>query len=331
MRCSLNESLERRFRAPRVAVAHFCVHIFASVCFFACTSLFAFCTLIHSPTTALATFPENSEPAARILYTADTLGHIHPCQTCGDTPTGGLARRAALLKTYAATRSQPLILAGPNEFYSDGESPSPQTADSLAPALHAAFGSMPYAAVYLGPATVADWQQRSLPLHPNSLPVADQPVSRIFPAGRLTAACIFLPPGANADGSPSPDQILMAQLAAREARSKADLVIAVSPWGMQAENALTSSLGGYFHILLGGGNGIAIPGQASGELGFPGPLWIRSDRRGRAVNELAIHALPAPGTPWIEGVHFSSRLLFLDHSLPQDKTISKITAQSTGP
>ena len=319
MRCSPRGSLEIGFRASRVTVAHFCAF------------LFALCALLHPFTLCHAASPGTSEPVARILYTADTLGHIHPCQTCGETPQGGLARRAALLKTYAATRPQPLILAGPNEFYSDGESPQPHTADGLAPVLHAAFGSMPYAAVYLGPATTADWQRRNLALLPNSLPVADQPVTRVFPAGRLTTACIFLPPGANADGSPSPDQILAAQRAAGEARSTNDLVIAISPWGIQAENALAPSLGGYFHILLGGGKGIAVPGQASGESGFPGPLWLRSDRRGRAVNELAIHALPAPGTPWLEGIHFSSRLLFLDHTLPEDKTIRDLTAHSVRP
>ena len=307
MRHSLKDSLERRFRTPQFVAAYVCI------CLLPLCSLFL-------PLPALAADFQNS-PVVRILYTADTLGHIHPCRTCGDASQGGLARRTALLKTYAATWEQPLILAGPNEFYSDTADPLPGTADSLAPILHAAFGSMPYTAVYLGPVTTADWRSRKFPPLPNGQPVADQPVTRVFPVGMLTVACVFLPPGAHKDGSPSPDQILAAQRAAREARSTAKLVIAISPWGIQAENNLASAFSGYYDILLGGGKGIAVPGQATGDTAFPGPLWLRSDRRGRAVNELVIHSLPVPGTAWIEGVHFSSRLLFLDRELPQDNAV----------
>ena len=89
----------------------------------------------------------------------------------------------------------------------------------------------------------------------------------------------------------------------------------------QAENALAASFAGYFHIVLGGGEGIAVPGQTTGEPGSPGPLWARSDRRGRAVNVLDIFAVPAPGSPWLEGINFASRLVFLDPELPQDETV----------
>ena len=285
-----------------------------------CSFIFLLCCLLF-----FIPFPVASSAsglsAVRILYTADTLGQIHPCRTCGETSQGGIARRAALLKNYAAVWPQTLILGGPYEFYSDHKAGLPDVAEHLAPVLHVVYCSMPYTAIYLGPATTADWQRRNLPFPGNAVPVAEQPVTRIFPAGDLTVACIFLPSGTGKNGGPAPEQLLAAQIAAKEAASSADLVIAISPWGILAENALPYSFSGYFHIILGGGDGIAIPGQPTGDPGFPGPLWLRSDRRGRAVNELLIFSLPDFGNPWIEGLHFSSRLNFLDVGLPQDVAV----------
>lgn len=262
-----------------------------------------------------------SGPAARIVYTADTLGYVHPCRTCGGASQGGLARRVALLPTLAAGQNRPLILAGPYEFYAERADAVPDQADKLAPVLHAAFRAMPYTAVYLSPAALADMQKHQLPPLPNGVPVADAPVTEFFRAGAMTAACVFLPAGTEKDGSPSPDQVLAAKQAAQAAGASANLVIAISPWGMRAENALAPSLAGYFHIILGGGAGIAVPGQPSGDPTHPGPLWIRSDRRGRAVNVVDIFSLPPPGTPWLDGINFSSRLVFLEPHLPQDEPL----------
>lgn len=295
---------------PRLAVAR------VFLCF-----LLACCVCLAAPAPAPAALFTPGGPAARIVYTADTLGDVDPCGTCGGASQGGLARRAALLGKLAAEQNRPLILAGPDEFYSDRGEPSSTDTSTFAAVLHAAFGHMPYAAIYLSPAAASDMRKNNLAPPPGAVPVTDQPVTRAFRAGNLTVACVFLPAGSAPGGGPAPDQILAAQLAAREAAASAACIIAISPWGIQAENALASSFAGYFHIVLGGGEGIAVPGQATGEPGSPGPLWVRSDRRGRAVSVLDIFSLPAPGSPWLEGINFSSRLMFLDPSLPQDETV----------
>ncbi|SBW00515.1 conserved exported hypothetical protein [uncultured delta proteobacterium] len=297
-------------RVPRVAVTR--VFLF---------SLLVCCACLAAPVPAPAAL---FGPGARIVYTADTLGDVNPCRTCGGASQGGLARRAALLRTLAAEGNRPLILAGPDEFYSDRGEPASARANSFTTALHAAFSSMPYTAVYLSPAAARDMRENNLTPMPNAVPVTDQPVTRVFRAGNLTVACVFLPAAASPGGAPSPDQILAAQIAAKEAAKDAACVIAVSPWGIQVENSLASSFAGYFHIVLGGGEGIAVPGQAMGDHGSPGPLWVRSDRRGRAVSVLDIISLPAPGSPWLEGINFSSRLLFLDPDMPQDETVLTI-------
>ena len=260
-------------------------------------------------------------PPLRILYTADTLGTIHPCKTCGGASQGGLARRAALLQKFVSGQARPLVLAGPYEFYADRDELSPDMLRRITPALFSAFGRMPYTAIYLSPAADKALRDLGLTPPPQVVPVGDAPVTHVFRAGGITAACVFLPAGTAENNGPAPDQISAAQLAAKEAAATANLVIAVSPWGIQAENALAASFGGYFHIVLGGGEGIAVPGQATGDHGSPGPLWARSDRRGRAVTVLDIFAVPAPGSPWLEGINFASRLAFLDPELPQDEPV----------
>ncbi len=265
-----------------------------------------------------------ASPLARILYTADTLGALHPCVTCGGASQGGLARRAALLPQLASEQNNPLVLAGPNEFYSDKEAPVPDKTQKLTAILHAAFSSMPYTAIYLSPRTATAMEQAGLALPANAVPVDGRPVTNFYRAGSLTVGCVFLPAASGAERLPSQEQIQAARLAAREAAASADLIVAVSPWGIQAENSLAASFAGDVHILLGSGEGIAVPGQATGSYASPGPLWVRSDRRGRAVSVLDIYALPARGTPWLDGIHFSARLAFLDPALPEDASILKI-------
>lgn len=287
-------------------------------------SFLVVCTLFFSvPQPGAAAPLGGSTPAARIIYTADTLGYTQPCRTCGNASQGGLARRAALLPKLAAEYARPLVIAGPNEFYADRSEAHAEHAAKLAPALHAAFGRMPYTAVYVSPAAMADFQKHGLPLLSNGVAVVDKPITEVFRAGSMVAACVFLPAGTDENGGPTPEQVLAAQAAAREAAPKADVVIGISPWGMRAENFLAPSLAGYFHIILGGGVGIAVPGQASGGAGVPGPLWVRSDRRGRAVTVVDIFSLPVAGSGWLDGIHFSSRLVFLEPELPRDPAVER--------
>lgn len=261
-------------------------------------------------------------PAARIVYTADTHGYLRPCASCAGGALGGLARRASLVSRLMAESPRTLALAGPDEFHPDMA--AGDASGQRAAALHAAFTKIPYTAVYLAAGTVEGLRKLGISPLPVGVVVAGKPVIHYFRAGRFTAGCVFLPPGEGNAGTPTTEQVLAAQQAAGEAAVSASLVIAVSPWGMYAENALMDRLAGHFHIVLGGGPGIAIPGQAMGTAGAPGPLWARSDRMGRAVTVLDIHTLPEPRTPWIEGINFSSRLELLDAALPEDEAVRNI-------
>ncbi|MDR3074374.1 MAG: hypothetical protein LBV01_06615 [Deltaproteobacteria bacterium] len=267
---------------------------------------------------------------ARIVYTADTLGQIHPCASCGDNAQGGLARRARLLRVLAAETPRPLILAGPNEFYADKDDGAPGDRGKTAALLREAFAAMPYAAIYFSDADAARLRQSGLALPPSGVAVGGSPVVRFFQSGAFTAGCVFLPPGDGPRGTPTPEQLAAAQQAARKAAARARLVIGIAPWGILAENARMPDLAGYFSLVLGGGPGIAVPGQATGSDAAPGPLWARADRLGRALTVLDIHSLPeGPASPWIEGLHFTSRLIPLEKELPEDEAIRALF--SAGP
>ena len=285
------------------------------------------CLLLFScaATRAAASMPAPFPAGARIIYTAGTLGYLHPCATCAGSAQGGLARRAHLLPQLAAERPRSLVLAGPGEFYADRDPTASAGGDTLATVLHAAFSAMPYAGVYLSPEAADGMKRLGLTPLPKGVPVTDSPAIHYYRTGPYTAGCVFLPPGGGDKGAPTREQVRSAQNAAREAGTRARLVIGISPWGMEAENALMSEFAGHFHVILGGGPGIAIPGQAMNSGTGTGPLWVRSDRRGRAVNVLDIHSLPeTPSSPWLEGINFSSRLVFLEKNLPEDEEVKTI-------
>ncbi|CAK7049724.1 MAG: hypothetical protein DELT_00987 [Desulfovibrio sp.] len=268
-------------------------------------------------------------PLARILYTADTFGYLHPCVSCSSGSQGGMARRAALLRTLTHGQKRPLVLAGPNEFADDSRRTTDLPADNKLHALHGAFSRMPYTAVYLTPRTADRFAELKLPALPSGVVVSAKPVVEYYRAGDLTVACVFFPAGAQEHGKPTQEQYSDVMMAAAQAAKNASLIIGVSPWGMHLENALMyGPLFEQFHGIFGSGEGIAIPGQAMNANGVAGPLWVRSDRRGRAVNVLDIYEVPAgefgKRSAWIDGIHFSSRLVFLEKDLPEDEEVKKI-------
>src|SRR5690348_5919892 len=77
-----------------------------------------------------------------LVFTADTQGHVGPCQSCpGEKGLGGLARRATLLAELRR-REQPLLLvdAG-NAFFGD------QSLSSGGKVIAAAYDALHYDAV----------------------------------------------------------------------------------------------------------------------------------------------------------------------------------------
>lgn len=164
--------------------------------------------------------------------------------------------------------------------------------------------------------------------------VTAEPVTRYFRRGGFRIAVIFFPgpPARPAEWTPGPSlpggtpnpaapvdaDLSAAVLEAGRRAGDADLVIGVSPWGIEAESAAASRLNGVFHVLLGAGPGSPFPFHVQEDA--PGLVWSRADRRGRSLTVLEFAELPgrAPGHVWIPGLNADGREILLDHTVPED-------------
>ena len=115
--------------------------------------------------------------------------------------------------------------------------------------------------------------------------------------------------------------------AVREAQRTARLVIAVSPWGMAAEQTFLErqerAKAALPDILLGAGPG---PGFAGRIAAGGRTLWLRAAGRGRAVNRVDVLAWPerAKGFAWGEGVNIVFGLQGLDESIADDDAVARL-------
>lgn len=89
--------------------------------------------------------------------------------------------------------------------------------------------------------------------------------------------------------APSDAQFAKAAEMARSLRPKADLVIGLSPWGVDAEQLLIGRSDGAFHVMVGSGKGRGTPGLLAA---FDKTLWVRPYAEGKAVGRIDILAMP---------------------------------------
>ncbi|MDL2272135.1 hypothetical protein LJC23_03790 [Desulfovibrio sp. OttesenSCG-928-I05] len=221
-----------------------------------------------------------------------------------------------------------LAIAGPGEFLADRYAPpkKPYDAKLLASVQSAAINATDWDCVYVSAKASAWLQENGAPLPDKGTLVTSDPRTEIFSVAGKNIAVIFLPPGSEPNGMPSEDQINDALDTGRDARSRSDLVIAVSPWGMHAELNHAARFEGVFHMLLGGGPGMGIAPQVIHAA--PAVLWGRAESLGRALMLVEVMAWPDPAMPtaWMESVNFSWRELTLGLAIDEDPAVSSIIA-----
>lgn len=125
---------------------------------------------------------------------------------------------------------------------------------------------------------------------------------------------------------PDKQQVLPSQ-AAREVsqavtslREQCDIVVGLSDWGYQREQALLSSTEPMPDILLGSGPGIGLTGQRmqNGRV-----LWVRSFSEGKGVHRLEILVLPERKSTfaWTEGQNIRMNLDGLTDQYADDRRV----------
>lgn len=196
----------------------------------------------------------------------------------------------------------------------------------LASVHSAAINATDWDCVYLSSQAAAWLHENGAACPAKAIPVTNSPQTKTFSTAGKTIAVIFLPPGSDPSGMPSTRQIDEALDAGREVNNTADLVIAVSPWGMHAELNHAARFEGVFHIILGGGPGMGIAPQIIHAA--PAVLWGRAESQGRALMLIEILAWPNPAMPtaWMESVNFTWRELTLSMPIAEDPTVRDIIA-----
>lgn len=240
---------------------------------------------------------------------------------------GGLTRRASLMRALRAHPELPVLtVIGAGEFAMDAAWPDPtKTGPGMATLVRSAYDLLHVDAGGVFAPTARWFRKEGGRLPSGFTEVGVEPVVRRFERGGIWAAVIFFPPLGleQTDRITTSPQLANVLAAGRQARD-ADLVIGVSPWGREAEQAALPQLGQVYHILLGGGPGApspcAVPDNA------PGLLWSRADRRGRAIIVLDLLELPGrnPAHAWIQEVNIHAREALLDQTVPEDPEMAAV-------
>ncbi len=85
------------------------------------------------------------QPAAAILFTADTLGHVHACQSCpGSSGLGGLDRRATLVASLRKDHPGSVLIDAGGALF------GPESAESGGEVIASAYSAMGYDLLNLG-------------------------------------------------------------------------------------------------------------------------------------------------------------------------------------
>jgi hypothetical protein len=154
----------------------------------------------------------------------------------------------------------------------------------------------------------------------STLPVAvfgPEPTLRTLATAHGPVAAIIFPATA------SPQNMHAVEAMAQTARSSSGLVIGISPWGADAETAFLAAYPQALDILLGAG-----PGPGSGGLfsNNGAQVWLRPYAGGKAVGQLRIPSLPAPGTKvsWKPGESLWATAIPLTDTIPDDPYIRSL-------
>ncbi len=237
-----------------------------------------------------------------LLYTAETHGQVGPCPVCGGYAMGGLARRATVFNE----RPHALRIAGAGELHTVTD---PERLHRLGQA----FQRLRYDLMAVTAAEDAALRAAQVDLPREVFGPTPQLRFLSSPAGPV--AVIVFP------ASPADLQAVIAL--AEEARHQAGLVIGLSPWGAEAEQAMLATAPQALDLLLGAGPG---PGSGGLFMNDGATVWLRPYTEGKTVAEVRIPTLPQPGTKvrWQPGDNLTATAIGLTHFIPSDPEIAAL-------
>jgi hypothetical protein len=205
---------------------------------------------------------------------------------------GGLARRAALIaskKKDGEPDTVRLFLAGPYELQDIDENKSPSaTAPKIAGQAFAALGND---AIMLTPADTAvlgtDMPEA---LKPWVLPPG-KVTSKIIERKNMRIGLVYFPVLAALEAVPTDADMETVKNEALNIRPNVDVVIGVSSWGIQGEQAFLNKFNEFpqpLDVLLGGGHGLGNRGKL---VAGSATAWARPFSKGKTVNVVRLEKI----------------------------------------
>lgn len=196
-----------------------------------------------------------------------------------------MARRATLIaskKKESVSETVRLFLAGPYELSSIDQKLNP--AAKYPGIIGQAYDALGYDAMMLTPADVAVLgQDMPVALKTWMIPPG-KVVSKIIERKNMRIGMVYFPVLATPETTPSASDMEAVRKEALAMRSAVDVIIGISPWGAQAEQAFLDKFNGTsepLDVLLGGGlgpgnRGILEPNSAT--------AWVRPFPKGKYVS-----------------------------------------------
>ena len=198
---------------------------------------------------------------------------------------GGLARRAALIaskKKDLEPDTVRLFLAGPYELQDIDENKSPAaTAPKIAGQAHAA---LEYDAMMLTPADAAVLGAEMPETLKTWVTPSGKVVSRIIERKNLRIGLVYFPVLATPETPPTDADMEAVKKEALNIRPNVDVVIGVSSWGIQGEQAFLNKFKEFpqpLDVLLGGGHGSGNRGKLEAD---STTAWVRPFSKGKSVS-----------------------------------------------
>lgn len=235
-----------------------------------------------------------------------------------------MARRATALKELRQgpdKNGDTLLIAGPYEFLPYDDSEKKPDARTL-PALAKAFDLLAYDAVCLAPEEAEALKSQHIEIPRDWVVLSEAPQSRIINVGGKTIGVLFFPMPEKIGETPPEKLMAKVSREARKLREQSDLVVGVSPWGLNAEEAFTKLKKSAVDILLGAGPGSGIFAKAAP---YGETLWTRAYPKGKAINELELPAFPGGEKfLWELNANFKAIVLPLDDKISPDSEMDKL-------
>jgi hypothetical protein len=183
-----------------------------------------------------------------------------------------------------------VFIAGPYEFVGQDEDNSEADRNAVT-AMAQAFSMLGYDAGYLAPEESDLLRKEKVENPARWRSGKAEAATEVLAKNGVAIGLVYFPFPAQA-GQPSKEDIDSVLQKAAKLRQEANLVVGVSPWGLQAETQFLEldKAAGAFDILLGGGPGSGSKGRlAAGDR----TVWVRPFSKGRAVNVVTVLDVPA--------------------------------------